>query len=361
MSGANPVGVAIVGCGTVSHQYLPTLAGYPGDVRVVVCADLDVARAAEVAKEYDVPLATDVPAAITHPDVELVVNLTVPAAHDAVAADVIAAGRHVYNEKPLSLDRASGARMLDAAAAAGVRVGGAPDTFLAPGLANALRAVGDGTIGTPQSALLIMQSPGPESWHPSPEFLYQPGAGPLLDIGPYYLTALTAAFGPATRVVALGRRAFAQRTIGSGPKAGTVFPVEVPTHVTALIEFATGRIATLVMSFDSPLGRTGLLEITGTAATLALPDPNRHRDHGRILRRGDTTWTGLPVAPGDEDPHVARGIGVAEMARAIRAGVPHAASGERALHVLDLMLSIMESVAHGEHVTVHSSFDPVAG
>ncbi|MDR7275390.1 Gfo/Idh/MocA family protein [Catenuloplanes atrovinosus] len=356
MSG--PVGVAVVGCGNVSHQYLPTLAGYPDDVRVVACADLDVTRAAEVAALYGVPLGTDVATAITHPDVELVVNLTVPAAHDLVAADVIAAGRHVYNEKPLALDRASGARMLDAAAAAGVRVGGAPDTFLAPGLRNALRAVNDGSIGTPQSALLIMQGPGPESWHPSPEFLYQRGAGPLLDIGPYYLTALTAAFGPATRVVALARQAFAERTVGSGPKAGTVFEVEVPTHVTALIEFAAGTIATLVMSFDSPLGRSGLLEITGTGATLALPDPNRHRDHGRMLRRGETTWTDLP---GDDDPRIARGLGVAEMARAIRAGVPHAASGERALHVLDLMLSITESAERGEYVSVTSTFDPAAG
>jgi predicted dehydrogenase len=354
MSG--PVGLAIVGCGTVSHQYLQTLAGYPDDVRVLACADLDPARAAEVAAKYGVPAATDVPAAIAHPDVELVVNLTIPAAHDQVAAEVIAAGRHVYNEKPLSLDRASGARMLASAAAAGVRVGGAPDTFLAPGMATALRAASEGRIGTPQSALLIMQGPGPESWHPSPEFLYQHGAGPLFDIGPYYLTALTAAFGPARRVVAQGRRAFPVRTIGSGPKAGTDFPVEVPTHVTALIEFASGPVATLVMSFDSPLGRTGLLEITGTEATLALPDPNTHRANGRILRRGDPDWSELAVPAGDDDPHVGRGFGVTEMARAIRAGVPHAASGERALHVLDLMLSIQESVDSGAYVEVYSTF-----
>lgn len=351
-----PVGLAVVGCGTVSHQYLTTLAGYPDDVRVLACADLDPARAAEVAETYGVPAAADVPAAITHPDVELVVNLTIPAAHDLVAADVIAAGRHVYNEKPLSLDRESGARMLTAAAAAGVRVGGAPDTFLAPGMATALRLATDGGIGTPQSALLIMQGPGPESWHPSPEFLYQHGAGPLFDIGPYYLTALTAALGPARRVVAQGRRAFATRTVGSGPKAGTVFDVEVPTHVTALIEFASGPVATLVMSFDSPLGRTGLLEITGTEATLALPDPNSHRAAGRILRLGEREWSEVPVPAADADPHVGRGFGVAEMARAIRAGVPHAASGERALHVLDLMLSIQESVDGGGYVEVNSTF-----
>ncbi|WP_051796990.1 Gfo/Idh/MocA family protein [Catenuloplanes japonicus] len=352
MSG--PVGLAIIGCGTVSHQYLRTLAGYPDDVRVLACADLDAARAAEVAEKYGVPAATDVPSAIAHPDVELVVNLTVPAAHDLVAADAINAGRHVYNEKPLSLDRTSGARMLAAAATAGVRVGGAPDTFLAPGMATALRLAADGGIGTPQSALLIMQSPGPESWHPSPEFLYQHGAGPLFDIGPYYLTALTAAFGPARRVVAQGRRAFASRTIGSGPKAGTAFDVEVPTHVTALIEFTDGPVATLVMSFDSPLARTGLLELTGTEATLALPDPNAHRANGRILRRGAQEWAELPAE--HDDPHVGRGFGVTEMARAIRAGVPHAASGERALHVLDLMLSIQESVDNGGYVEVGSSF-----
>ena len=170
MTRYGPVGVAVVGCGTVSHEYLPTLTAAP-DVRVVACADLDLDRAGAVAARYGVPHATDVSTAIQHPDVELVVNLTIPAAHDEVAGAVVDAGRHVYNEKPLSMDREAGARLLTAAKTAGVRVGGAPDTFLTAGMQAALGLLVEGAIGSPQSALLLMQSPGPESWHEAPEFL----------------------------------------------------------------------------------------------------------------------------------------------------------------------------------------------
>ncbi|MEV0731603.1 Gfo/Idh/MocA family oxidoreductase [Polymorphospora sp. NPDC050346] len=355
MTGHGPVGVAVVGCGTVSHQYLPTLITSP-DLRVVACADLDLDRAGAVAARYGVPHATDVPTALHHPDVELVVNLTIPAAHDAVAGAAIAAGRHVYNEKPLSMDRESGGRLLAAAADAGVRVGGAPDTFLTAGTQAALAMLAEGAIGTPQTALLLLQSPGPESWHESPEFLYQRGAGPLFDLGPYYLTALASAFGPAGRVAAAGRRAFPHRTIGAGPRAGTSFPVEVPTHVTALVEFVAGQVATLVFSFDSPLSRAGFLEITGTTATLALPDPNGYDGHPRLRRATDDDWVPVPIS----GQRSGRGIGVVEMARAIRLDRPHRASGEQALHVLDLMMAIAEAADTGGFVTVKSSFTPAA-
>ncbi|MFC7642068.1 Gfo/Idh/MocA family protein [Streptosporangium lutulentum] len=289
----SPLGVAIVGCGTISHQYLSNLTTFP-DVRVVACADLDPDRAREVASRYGVPVATTPERAMAHPDVELVVNLTIPSAHAEVAMAAVGAGRHVYNEKPFTLDRESGAELTRAAEAAGVRLGSAPDTFLGAGLQTAARLVAEGAIGTPLTALTLLQTPGPEAWHHSPEFLFQRGAGPLFDMGPYYLTALVTLFGPAGRVAAMARRAREERIIGSGPRAGTRFAVEVPTHTAALLEFAAGQAATMMFTFDSPLHRAGFVEITGTEATMEVPDPNTFGGQVRLRRAAATSGSRSP-------------------------------------------------------------------
>ncbi|MEU4832576.1 Gfo/Idh/MocA family oxidoreductase [Streptosporangium sp. NPDC023615] len=342
-----PVGVAVVGCGTISHQYLANLVSFPG-VRVVACADLDPGRAREVAERYGVPVAATVPEAISHPGVELVVNLTIPSAHAEVAMAAVGAGRHVYNEKPFTADRESGAALVEAAASAGVLLGSAPDTFLGAGMQTAARIVAEGGIGTPLSALTLLQGPGPESWHPSPEFLFQPGGGPLFDMGPYYLTALTTLFGPARRVAAVARRARDERVVGSGPRAGTRFPVEVPTHVTALLEFAAGQAATMVFTFDSPLRRAGFVEITGTEATMRVPDPNTFGGEVRLRRAEDEEWRPVPT----EGTEAGRGLGVLDMAQAIREGRPHRATGELGLHVLDTMIAVAESAERAAFVEV---------
>lgn len=364
-SGAGPVGVAVVGCGTISTQYLDNLTAF-GDVRVVACADLDTARARETAQRYGIPVVGDTAEVVAHPDVEIVVNLTVPAIHTEVAHAAIAAGRHVYSEKPLALAREDGAALLAAADAAGVRVANAPDTFLGAGLQTAYRMIAEGAIGTPLTALTLMQSPGPESWHPNPAFLFQRGAGPLFDIGPYYLTTLVGAFGPARSVAAVGRRARDSRTVGSGPLAGTAFDVEVPTHVATLLDFAGGQAATSVLSFDSPLSRAGFVELTGTEATMALPDPNTFTGTIRLRRAGEDEWTSVPA----KGPDTGRGLGVLDLARSLRAGTPHRASGELALHVLDLMVAIAESAETSAFVPVRTGcaapallptdFDPYA-
>src|SRR5580693_9591965 len=268
-----PVGVAVVGCGTICNEYLRNLTSFP-DLRVLFCADLDLERAKEQAAKYGVPEAGTAAQALRRPDVELVVNLTIPAAHAGVTSAALAAGKSVWTEKPLALDTATGQRLLAEADRAGLRLGCAPDTVLGAGLQTAWRLMTEGVIGAPQTALALMQDPGPERWHPDPEFLFQRGAGPLFDIGPYYLTALAAVFGPATHVAALSGRSRQTRVIGSGPRAGTEFAVAVPTHVSALIGYEGGRSATIVLSFDSPLRRHGFVEITGTTATLAMPDPN---------------------------------------------------------------------------------------
>ncbi|NUR63244.1 MAG: Gfo/Idh/MocA family oxidoreductase [Catenulispora sp.] len=355
MSGGGPVGVAVIGAGNISTQYLANLTRFP-DLRVVAVADLDQARAAASADEYGVPVSGSPGEVLALPEVELVVNLTVPAAHAEVALAALAAGKHVYGEKPLALDPATARTVLAEASERGLRVGNAPDTFLGASLQSALRCVASGAIGDPVAAAAWFQHSGPESWHPSPEFLFAPGAGPLFDMGPYYLTALVAMLGPVASVAATGHRAHQTRVIGSGPRAGTRFPVEVPTHVTALLEFAAGTGAAATFSFDSPLVRQSI-EITGTEGTLLVPDPNHFNGRLRVRRAGaeepetiETTGTA-----------VGRGIGVLDLARALRSGAPHRASGELALHVLEVMAAIAASAEGAAFVPVPTWAEKLEG
>jgi predicted dehydrogenase len=345
-------GVAVVGCGNISKQYLKNLATFP-DVRVLFCADIDADRAKAQAAAYGVPASGSVEQALEHPDVQLVVNLTIPAAHAEVASAAIAAGKHVWNEKPLAPDVAAGRALLDQARAAGVRVGCAPDTMLGAGIQSARRLIASGAIGTPISALTLLQGPGPESWHPDPEFLFAKGAGPLFDLGPYYLSVLATLFGPTTRVAAVSRRARDTRVIGSGPRAGTEFAVEVPTFISAVAEYAGGQAASLLFSWDSPLHRMGFLEVTGTDATLAVPDPNQFDGDLRVRRADDREWTVI----GSRGAAAGRGSGVVDMVRAIRRGEPHRASGEMALHVLEMMTAIERSGSTGAFEPVKTGFD----
>ncbi|ARQ67828.1 Gfo/Idh/MocA family protein [Streptomyces marincola] len=339
---AGPVGIAVVGAGVISGEYLRTLGAFP-DVRVLGVADLDTGRAAAVAREHGVPVAGDLGTVLALPEVEIVVNLTVPAAHAEVATAALRAGKHVYGEKPLATSPAAARTILTEAAERGLLVGNAPDTFLGAGLQSAVRAVRAGTIGTPVAAATATQSLGPEAWHPDPAFFYQPGGGPLFDIGPYYLTALVALFGPVTRVAATAGRGRLHRTTGSGPKAGETFPVDVPTHVNALLGFASGPAAASVFSFDSSHHRIRF-EITGSEGTLAVPDPNTFQGPLRLLANGADEWRELPV----DGATAGRGLGVLEMARALRTGGAHRASGALAFHVLDVMAAITDAAEHAD-------------
>ena len=346
-----PLGVAVVGCGNISREYLRNLTSFP-DLRVLFCAALDLARAKAQADSYGVPAAGSLAQALEYPGVELVVNLTVPAAHAEVATAALNAGKHVWNEKPLAHDVPSGRALVELADRSGLRLGCAPDTVLGAGLQSARRLIGAGTIGTPLSALMMLQSPGPESWHPDPEFLFAAGAGPLFDLGPYYLSTLGVLFGPASRVAAVSRQARPTRVIGSGPRAGTEFGVQVHTHVAALAEYEAGQVASMLFSWDSPLPRHGFVEITGSEATLAVPDPNTFGGELRLRPAGQDEWTVLPT----EGATAGRGLGVLDMARALRAGEPHRASAELALHVREMMSEIEASAAGGEFRPVRSGF-----
>ena len=219
-----PVGVGVIGCGTISDEYLTTMAAFP-DLRVTALADIDPARATAQAAKYRIGSSGTTADLLARDDVELVVNLTIPAVHAEVGRQAIAAGKHLWNEKPIATDLAAGRALMDAAEAAGLTVGVAPDTVLGPGIQTARRLVERGDIGVPLTALALMQNPGPDLWHPDPAFLYRAGAGPLFDLGPYYFTTLVLLLGSVTRVSALGTRSRETRVIRMGPRAGQEFPM----------------------------------------------------------------------------------------------------------------------------------------
>lgn len=344
-----PVGVGVIGAGVISDAYLSNIVTFPDLVPLFV-ADLDLDRAAAQAAKYGIPGFGTVDELLAHPDIEIVVNLTIPAVHVEIATRAVEAGKSVWTEKPFSLDRESGSALLEKARAAGVRVACAPDTILGGGLQSARRLIESGAIGAPLTGLTLFQSPGPESWHPSPEFLFAVGGGPLFDIGPYYLTTLINIFGPVAKVTASSSKARETRIIGSGPKAGTEFAVEVPTHYSVLIQFEGGQSAQSIFSFESSLSRTGVVEIAGTTGTAVLPDPNNF-DGETVLWRGSKESESFEA----EGTSLGRGTGVVELAQAIRAGRTERASGELAFHVVDVMVSIVESAERDESVLVQSS------
>lgn len=343
-------GVGLIGAGVISTQYLENLTSFP-DVDVRFVADLDLARAAAQAAAFGVPGSGTVDELLARDDIEIVLNLTVPATHAEVGRRIVAAGKHVWSEKPVALDHASAEELLAEAAAAGLRVACAPDTVLGPGIQTALRAIARGDIGEPLTAITMFHVPGPEAWHPNPDFLYALGAGPLFDMGPYYVTTLVHALGSATRVHATASTARSVRTIGSGPRAGQEFPVEVPTHHSALIEFAGGTSAQSTFSFQHARARAGFVEINGTEGTLSLPDPNNFDGATTLWRVGMSE----PEVIEADGAVFGRGTGVVELARAIRAGVPELASGRLAAHVLDILLGIRDSAESGMPVEIGSN------
>ncbi len=330
-------GIGIIGTGDISRQYFDTFAKLDS-VELVAIADVDEARAKAKAAERGLQ-ARSVDELLASSDVDLVVNLTPPAAHVEVDHAIIAAGKHVQSEKPLALSLDEGKKLLAAADAAGVQVGCAPDTFLGTGLQTTIHAVRSGTIGTPFAAAAMWGGPGPEPWHPNPQFFFLPGGGPILDMGPYYVTALVAHLGPVTAVTARTLTSNRKRVVGSGPLAGTALRVETPTYASAILEHASGALSTVTLSFETWASGNQLLEIYGTAGTLQLPDPNWFSLKGRVhLADGPEGFAELEDAAGFVE--TGRGIGAAELLRSVEAGRTPRASGALALHVAEILFAI---------------------
>lgn len=342
--------IGVMGCGNIFDQYLRACQKY--DVlEVAGCADIDMARAKIKADEYGIRAMT-VEDMLGDPNVEIIVNLTIPAVHAEVSLAIIDAGKHVYTEKPLGLTREEGRTVLDAAEAKGVRVGCAPDTVLGTGLQTCRKLIDDGEIGVPVAATAFIASRGPESWHPNPDFFYKFGGGPMLDVGPYSLSALVNLLGPVKRVTGSARASFAERIATSQHHNGRRIAVEVPTHVAGVLDFESGAIATMITSFDVWGHNLPRLEIYGSEGTLSAPDPNTFSGPARIMRAGSREFETVPLARSDEG---GRGIGVADMADAILNNRPHRVNGEVGYHVLDLMIAFEDASNSGQHVLVEST------
>ncbi|MEV7136317.1 Gfo/Idh/MocA family oxidoreductase [Arthrobacter sp. NPDC093128] len=347
---AAPLRIGVVGCGNIIAAYLATFPRLT-TVRLVAVADLDYSRAEAVAAGQPGVRALGVDQLLADPEVDLVLNLTIPAAHADIAMRAIAAGKAVYGEKPLAATTEEARKVLEAAAAAGVVVGCAPDTVLGTGIQTARKAIDDGRIGAPISATATMVTPGHERWHPHPDFYYVPGGGPLLDMGPYYVSALVTLLGPVASVIGAASHTRGTRTIGTGPRAGETVPVSTDTHVTGVLVHESGALSTLVMSFDAVATQSANLEIHGETGSLIVPDPNHFDGDVKLRTLGGDGWDVLPVSAGYVDS--ARGYGLHDLART-PAGEEPRAGGELAFHVLEVMESVLESAALGQAVKVAS-------
>ncbi len=335
-----PVKVGLVGSGYISGIYLEN-SKILRSIDVVACADLMIERAEARAEEYGVPKACSTEEIMSDPEIEIVLNLTTPDGHHGVAKQAIEAGKSVYNEKPLSIDLADGKELVDLAKENKVLIGGAPDTFLGGGIQTCRKLIDDGWIGKPVAVTAFMTCPGHESWHPDPGFYYKKGGGPMFDMGPYYLTALVNLVGPIKQVKASTKITFDERTITSEPRNGTKIKVEVPTHVTGIMDFHNQATGVIITSFDVWGAQLPHIEVYGTHGSLSVPDPNTFGGPVKVYLPEDKEWKDVPLSHGYTTN--SRGLGVADMAYALRSGRPHRANGDVTYHVLEAMHAFHEA------------------
>jgi predicted dehydrogenase len=346
-----PVKVGIVGCGYISGIYLQNGERLEA-IDIVAGSDLISERAEARAEEYGIRACTNEDI-YSDPEIGIVLNLTTPDAHYEVAMEAIQAGKSVYNEKPLAIRLEDGKKLVDAAAEKRVLIGCAPDTFMGGGIQTCRKLIDDGLIGEPVAATAFMVCHGHESWHPDPEFYYKIGGGPMLDMGPYYLTALVNLVGPIRRVTGSARITFPERTITSEPRHGTKIEVEVPTHVAGVMDFHNGAVGTIITSFDVWGAQLPRIEVYGSEGTLSVPDPNTFGGPVKLLRAGSEEWEQVPLSHGYAEN--SRGLGVADMACALRSGRVHRANGDMAYHVLEAMHAFHTASKAGRAVELTSS------
>jgi predicted dehydrogenase len=338
--------VGVVGCGIIAKRYVADSGAFPS-WEPVACSDLDEAAASAFAAEFDLRTET-FEELIADPEIDLVLNLTPPRAHAPLVTAALEAGKHVYTEKPLGATVAEGRELVALAERSGLRLGCAPDTFLGSVYETGRRLIEDGAIGTPLGANATMLVGGPDAWHPNAEMFYRAGGGPVLDIAPYYLTALVSLLGPIEAVAGFSSLPTPERVLGAGPRAGQTVTVEVPTHVSALLRHERGALATLTVSFEARDQYLSGLEIYGTEGSLLLPDANAFGGE-LLLRRGGDEEVVEVESLGDRET---RGLGIEDLALALREDRPHRASGELALHVLESADAIVDAAAQARTLTV---------
>jgi predicted dehydrogenase len=352
------INIGIIGCGNISSIYMENIPKFK-HLNLLACADLNVNRARAQAEKYHVSNAYTVEQILRVPEVDLIINLTIPKAHATVSIQALEAGKHVYAEKPLAVTREEGRMILDVAHKKDLLVGSAPDTFLGAGVQTALHLIENGEIGVPIGASAFMIGRGHEHWHPDPAFYYDEGGGPMFDMGPYYLTTLIALLGPISRLSGSTRINYPERTILSEPRTGEKITVATPTHISGTIDFASGAIGTITTSFDA-FGGSSLppIEIYGSEGTLLVPDPNTFGGSVKIRKKDAVEFVDTPLTHQFSDNN--RGVGVADMAAAILNNKPHRANGELAFHVLEAMHGFHDSSDSGNFYTMKSSCEKLA-
>ena len=343
------VKIGLIGCGNISKAYFAGCKRYD-ILDLVACADIDRPRAEEKAREYGVRACT-VDELLADPEIEIVVNLTIPQAHAKVNERILNAGKHAYVEKPFGLDLKEAKRVLALAKRKNLLVGGAPDTFLGGGIQTSRQLLDDGLIGKPVAGTAYCMGRGHESWHPAPEFYYKPGGGPMFDMGPYYITAFVNLLGPVKRVSGSTRASFSHRTITSQPLNGKKVKVEVPTHYAGTMEFTNGAIVTIIMSFDVwPSQDRSFITIYGSEGTMLVPNPNTFEGPVSIKRAGEKEFTDHPLTHSDQR---LRGTGVADMAYSLlRRRRKYRCNGELVTHVVEVMAAFEKSSTTGRHVSI---------
>ncbi len=349
----NKVGIGIIGCGNISSAYLKAMAGFP-ILEIWGLADLNEDLARQRATEFGLA-ARSIAELMSDPAIEIIVNLTIPKAHVAVATQALEAGKHTYSEKPLGINFAEGKQLWQNAKSRGLRIGAAPDTFLGGAHQTARTLIDSGVIGTPVGGTAYFMCPGHERWHPNPDFYYEIGGGPMLDMGPYYITDLVNLLGPISKVAGFAISPRSQRTITSEPRNGESIPVHVATHVAGAMAFGCGAIVQIGMSFDVAGHRHVPLEIYGTEGTLIVPDPNHFGGQVDLLRKGGSFEQQEIKAPYSDGNY--RSIGVADMAYALRTGRPHRANGDLALHVLEVMEAFQHASETGTTVEIATTVE----
>ena len=361
--------VGVIGCGNIADIYFKNSKQYFNNFEIVACADIKEEASKNLAEKYSVRQLS-VEDMLADKEVEFIINLTIPNVHYQVSKSILESKKHSYSEKPLSIEFDDGKKLNELAENNNVYVGCAPDTFLGAGIQTARKLIDDNTIGKVQLGSISMAVPGHEIWHPNPDFYYQYGGGPILDMGPYYFTALVNLLGPVANVESKIKAVYEKRVIGSGDRKGQEVKVDIPTSIISHLEFKSGALIDAFFSFDVWKHNKNHIELYGDKGSLNVPDPNMFG--GQLLQctsRGGE-WESIPTSHMNlgkynieknherinEDPTVAnyRGVGVAEMINAIGKGIKNRCSGELSLHVLDIMDSILESGKSNKKINLRS-------
>lgn len=348
------INVGIIGCGNISSIYIKNITELFMNVNLYAICDIDELKTKEAAEKFKVEQVLSYDEMMSCNEVQIILNLTTPKSHFKICKDALLAGKHVYVEKPISLNLEEGKELVALAKSRNLLIGGAPDTFLGAGIQTCIKAIQDGLIGEVISANAYMMCHGHESWHPDPEFYYQAGGGPMFDMGPYYLTALVAMIGPVVEVVGMNRISFKQRTITSEKKFGNVINVEVPTHVTGILKFENGAIGNIITSFDTWGSVLPRIEVHGTRGSLVVPDPNCFDGEVLLKQYFSSEFEKLPLT--SIYSMNSRGAGLSDMADCILQGrKDNRVNGELACHVLNIMDAIHVSQEKKEFITLETT------